>query len=76
MKSEWLARIVAENVRRLRKANAWSQEEFGAKTGLHRTYIGSIERAETNLTLSTLQKIAAALHCTPQELLEKDGGPK
>lgn len=76
MKSESLAIIVGGNIRRLRRANAWSQEDLGAKSGLHRTYIGSIERAETNLTLSTLQKIAVALYCTPQELLEKYRGTK
>lgn len=62
--------IVAKAVRELRKARGWSQEEFAAQCDLHRTYAGAIERAEENLTLRTLDKLAKALRVRPVELLE------
>ena len=60
---------VACTVRRLRKERGWSQEEFAAKCGLHRTYVGAIERAEENLTLRSLDKLAKALRVHPADLL-------
>ena len=50
-------------------ARGWSQEEFAAKCNLHRTYVGAIERAEENLTLRTLDKLAKALHVMPAVLV-------
>jgi transcriptional regulator with XRE-family HTH domain len=64
--------IVAVNCRRLRKDRGWSQEEFAAKCTLHRTYVGAIERAEENLTLRTLDKLAKALHVKPIVLLTEN----
>ena len=64
-------RIVAENLRRLRLAKGWSQEVCAEKCGLHRTYIGAVERGERNITLATLDAIAAALKASPIELLTK-----
>jgi transcriptional regulator with XRE-family HTH domain len=64
-------RVVAITVRHLRKQNGWSQEGFAAKCGLHRTYVGAIERAEANLTLRTLDKLAKALRVHPSELLRE-----
>jgi transcriptional regulator with XRE-family HTH domain len=61
--------VVAATVRRLRTKRGWSQEELGERANLHRTYIGAIERCEENLTLRTLDKLAAALGVTPVELL-------
>jgi len=60
---------VAAAVRKLRKKRGWSQEEFAARCNLHRTYVGAIERAEENLTLRTLDKLAKALQVRPVELL-------
>jgi transcriptional regulator with XRE-family HTH domain len=62
---------VAKAVRQLRKAKGWSQEEFATKCGLHRTYVGAIERAEENLTMRTLDKLAKALHVRPADLLRE-----
>jgi transcriptional regulator with XRE-family HTH domain len=62
---------VAAAVRRLRKGKGWSQEEFAAKCNLHRTYVGAIERAEENLTLRTLDKLAKALNVHPADLLRE-----
>ena len=46
-----------------------SQESLGEKAGLHRTYIGMIERAEKNITLLNVEKIAQALDVRIQDLL-------
>lgn len=58
-----------ERVRDLRKQNNLSQEELADKAGLHRTYIGMIERAEKNITLINIEKIANALDINIKELL-------
>ena len=64
-------KIVAENLRRLRRAKGWSQEACAEKCGLHRTYIGSVERGERNITLATLDAIAAAVKVSSIELMTK-----
>jgi len=46
-----------------------SQEELADRAGVHRTYIGMIERAERNITLINIQKISKALKIEPYELL-------
>jgi transcriptional regulator with XRE-family HTH domain len=50
-----------EKVRELRKEKGLSQEELSFIADLHRTYIGMIERAEKNITLANIEKIAKAL---------------
>ena len=50
-----------DRVRELRKEKGISQEELSYKADLHRTYIGMIERAEKNITLTNIEKIAKAL---------------
>lgn len=50
-----------ERVRFLRKQKGLSQEQLAFKADLHRTYIGMIERAERNITLINIEKIANAL---------------
>jgi transcriptional regulator with XRE-family HTH domain len=52
---------VGINIQKLRKAKGWSQEQLALKTGLHRAYIGQIERGEKNIGLINLEKIAKAL---------------
>ena len=53
----------------LRKNRGFSQEQFAEQCGLHRTYIGAIERGERNITLGTLEKFARALNVRPETLL-------
>ena len=60
---------IGKNVRRLREALGISQEELADRAGLHRTYIGGIERGERNLGLINLVKLAHALGVKPSELL-------
>jgi len=64
-----LRRVVADNVRRLRSGLAVSQEWLAAEAGLHRTYIGAVERAERNLSLDNIERLAKALRVSPAELL-------
>jgi transcriptional regulator with XRE-family HTH domain len=61
-----------ENVRELRKASGMSQEDLSFKADLHRTYIGMIERAEKNITLTNIEKIAKALNVDIKKLLDND----
>ena len=60
----------AKRVREERKKLGLSQEEFAAKSGFHRTYIGMIERAERNITLSNIDKLAKALRLSISTLLK------
>lgn len=57
-----------KKVRTLRKAHQLSQEQLAFKASLHRTYIGMIERAEKNVTLLNIEKIAKALDVDLKEL--------
>ena len=47
-----------------------SQEELAYRSGLHRTYIGAVERGERNITLQSLKKIAIGLELSITELTE------
>jgi transcriptional regulator with XRE-family HTH domain len=69
-----LSAIVGNNIKKYRKKFGISQEKLAENAGLHRTYIGGIERGERNITLDSLQVIAAALNVAPAELIveEKD----
>jgi transcriptional regulator with XRE-family HTH domain len=66
-----LQRIVGRNLRRYRLDRGYSQEAFAVHMGVHRTYMGSVERGERNLTLQTLEKIADFLEVDPLELLRE-----
>jgi transcriptional regulator with XRE-family HTH domain len=55
-------------VRQLRSDRGWSQEQFADLCGLHRTYIGSIERGEQNISLVNIEKVAATLGVSLAEL--------
>ncbi len=48
-------------VRQLRTERGWSQEGFADRAGLHRTYLGAIERGEQNLSLVNIERLAATL---------------
>jgi len=59
--SQEILKKFGEKVREIRKDKEMSQEELAYKANLHRTYIGMIERAEKNITLVNIEKIATAL---------------
>jgi type II restriction enzyme len=67
--SDSLRAVLAENVKTFRKEKGISQEDLAELCGLHRTYIGSVERHERNVTLSTLEVLASTLDVTVPELL-------
>lgn len=58
-----------KRIREIRVSKNFSQEELADRAGLHRTYIGMIERAEKNITLRNIEKIANALNIEIKELL-------
>lgn len=57
-------------IKQIREERGLSQEEFGYEVGLHRTYIGQIERAEKNISLSNIEKIAVELGLDVKELFD------
>lgn len=65
-----LQRILGRNLRAYRQARGLSQEAFADVLGVHRTYMGSIERGERNLTLKSLEKIATRLNEEPLTFLQ------
>lgn len=65
--------IFAANMRRLRLASGHSQEALAALCGLHRTYIGSVERGERNISIDNMEAIARALKCTVAALVTELG---
>lgn len=69
MAEETLAERFGALVRRLRKERGFSQEGFALRVGLHRTYMGDIERGEKNVTLVTADKLARGLGLTLAALL-------
>ena len=64
-----ILKTFGENVRKYRREKGLSQEELAFKANLHRTYIGMIERAEKNITLINIEKIANALEVNIKELI-------
>lgn len=59
-------------VRKLRKLKNLSQEELAFRADVHRTYIGMIERAEKNITLLNIEKMANALEVSINDLFNED----
>jgi len=64
-----LRQTLATNIRLLRLGLGVSQEELADRCSLHRTYVGAIERAERNVTLSTLEVFSKALGVSVPNLL-------
>lgn len=64
-----LRKILADNIRGFRRKRELSQEALADLCGLHRTYVGSVERSERNVTLSTLEVFAQVLGVTVPDLL-------
>ena len=72
--SKELLAALSMNLRAAREAQHLSQEALAERSNLHRTYVGSVERGERNVSLSTLETIAFALGVEPSDLLRKGDG--
>lgn len=68
--SKSLIGIFAKNIRSIRQKIGISQEELADRAQLHRTYIGSIERRERNVSLENIEKLANALNVKPSTLID------
>jgi transcriptional regulator with XRE-family HTH domain len=70
IRSEEVATKFGRNLWRCRRRAALSQEELGARAGLHRTEIGMLEHGTRLARVDTLMKLAGSLGISPGELLE------
>jgi transcriptional regulator with XRE-family HTH domain len=68
-----LQRNFGRNLRAYREARGLSQEAFADVLGVHRTYMGGVERGERNLTLKSVERISERLKVEPLELLKPPG---
>lgn len=64
-----LQRAVGRNLRRYRQERGLSQEAFADMVGVHRTYMGGLERGERNLTLRSVERIADLIGVNPIDLM-------
>jgi transcriptional regulator with XRE-family HTH domain len=64
--------IFARNLRKARVSQGLSQEDLAEKAGLHRTYIGSVERAERNISVDNMEQLARALRMSLIRLLSEE----
>ncbi|MBI3438505.1 MAG: helix-turn-helix transcriptional regulator [Proteobacteria bacterium] len=66
-----LRQVLATNLRLLRNERGWSQEALAAEAGLHRTFVGAVERAERNISLDNIEKLAVATRVEAWTLLKR-----
>ena len=64
-----LQRTLGSNLRAYRLSRGISQEDFAVTVGVHRTYLGAVERGERNLTLRSVERLAERLEFDPLDLL-------
>ncbi len=65
-------KIFARNLKEIRVEQGLSQEELADIAGLHRTYVGSVERGERNISIDNMERLASALQIDIQDLLNND----
>jgi transcriptional regulator with XRE-family HTH domain len=66
-----LRSIFAANLRQVRQNVGLSQESLADRAGLHRTYVGSVERGERNISIDNIERLSAALGISASALLAK-----
>jgi len=71
MQKDVIAKFGAK-VRERRLFLGLSQEELASRAGIHRTYVGMVERAEKNVTLRNIERIASALELSIDQLMNLD----
>lgn len=64
--------IFAKRLRQARQEKGYSQEELADRSGLHRTYVGSVERSERNISIDNMERLAIALEIDTIELLRAE----
>jgi transcriptional regulator with XRE-family HTH domain len=67
-----LVRVFGENIRHLRDVKCWSQEQLAQRAGLHRSYVGEIERGEVTASILTVEKLANAFDIPMANLLIRE----
>lgn len=70
-----LRRIVARNIRELRREKGMSQEELAGRADMNRNYVGMIERSEHAATVDMLEKMAEALNVDPSAFFSQNQDP-
>ncbi len=63
--------ILGANLKRLRTAKGWSQEDYAFEAGIHRTYVSDIERGARNPTIEILVKLAKPLGVEAADLIRE-----
>ena len=66
-----IRKTLGANLKRLRRAKGWSQEEYAFEAGIHRTYVSDIERGARNPTIEILVKLALPLGVEPADLIRQ-----
>lgn len=69
MEVQVILRVLGQRIRELRSGKGYSQEAFADLCGVHRTFMGTVERGESNLSFTNLAKISTALGITLSQLL-------
>lgn len=65
-------KLFAQRLRQIRQIRGLSQEALAEKAGLHRTYVGSVERSERNVSIDNMERLATALDVDITELLRNE----
>ena len=66
--SQTMRKKFGKRIRELRLEKGWSQEGLADELGLHRTYVGAVERGEQNISLDNIEKVAKRLGLSVEEL--------
>jgi transcriptional regulator with XRE-family HTH domain len=66
-------KVFADNLARERKSRGLSQRQLATLAGLDRTYVGSVERGERNVSIDNIERLAEALQIEPADLLRRSG---